>query len=173
MEDSSSKVNSADETSSEKILKNLPPEPFHLVSSNEEKSSLMSPSSPIMVDNNMEDEDEHIEVDELPDVEKEALRREVATGSTSEENTVSDIITISKLDPKSPQEIGDLSTNNNKKYDSKYCKSCDISFKYLPTYVAHKKYYCSSQRNEEATSPLSGSESMVVPTNMATAAHTV
>lgn len=27
----------------------------------------------------------------------------------------------------------------------KYCKSCDISFNYLSTFIAHKKYYCSSQ----------------------------
>ncbi|KAG8232695.1 hypothetical protein J437_LFUL011442 [Ladona fulva] len=27
---------------------------------------------------------------------------------------------------------------------AKYCKSCDISFNYLSTFIAHKKFYCSS-----------------------------
>lgn len=37
----------------------------------------------------------------------------------------------------------------------KYCKACDISFNYLSTFIAHKKYYCTSHptgRSEEAVS---------------------
>lgn len=30
----------------------------------------------------------------------------------------------------------------------KYCKSCDISFTYYSTFVAHKKFYCSSHAGE-------------------------
>lgn len=30
----------------------------------------------------------------------------------------------------------------------KYCKSCDISFNYYSTFVAHKKFYCSSHAGE-------------------------
>ncbi|XP_064467066.1 zinc finger protein ush-like isoform X2 [Ornithodoros turicata] len=30
----------------------------------------------------------------------------------------------------------------------KYCKACDISFNYLSTFIAHKKYYCSSHTSE-------------------------
>ncbi|XP_049816419.1 zinc finger protein ush [Schistocerca nitens] len=32
----------------------------------------------------------------------------------------------------------------------KYCKSCDISFQYLSTFIAHKKYYCSSHAAENS-----------------------
>ncbi|XP_041377181.1 zinc finger protein ZFPM1-like [Gigantopelta aegis] len=30
----------------------------------------------------------------------------------------------------------------------KYCKNCDISFTYLSTFVAHKKYYCTSKPSD-------------------------
>lgn len=30
----------------------------------------------------------------------------------------------------------------------KYCKSCDISFNYYKTFIAHKKFYCSSHAKE-------------------------
>lgn len=36
---------------------------------------------------------------------------------------------------------------------AKYCKYCDISFTYLSTYVAHKKYYCTTRQPEEMPSP--------------------
>ncbi|CAG2171307.1 unnamed protein product [Oppiella nova] len=36
----------------------------------------------------------------------------------------------------------------NKKVGPKYCRSCDISFNYLASFIAHKKYYCSSHTNE-------------------------
>ncbi|KAJ8876811.1 hypothetical protein PR048_021258 [Dryococelus australis] len=47
-------------------------------------------------------------------------------------------------------EATDLSGNNNKKTGPKYCKSCDISFNYLSTFIAHKKFYCSSHAGENA-----------------------
>ncbi|XP_066903306.1 zinc finger protein ush [Halyomorpha halys] len=48
-----------------------------------------------------------------------------------------------------PQETADdLSLNNNKKSGPRYCKSCDISFNYLSTFIAHKKFYCSSHLGE-------------------------
>lgn len=34
------------------------------------------------------------------------------------------------------------------KLGPKYCKSCDISFKYMSTFMAHKKFYCSSHTGE-------------------------
>ena len=40
---------------------------------------------------------------------------------------------------------------NSKKIGPKYCRSCDISFNYLASFIAHKKYYCSSHNNESAT----------------------
>ncbi|XP_022239094.1 uncharacterized protein LOC106457333 isoform X2 [Limulus polyphemus] len=39
-------------------------------------------------------------------------------------------------------------TNQPKKQGPKFCKSCNISFKYLSTFIAHKKYYCSSHDGE-------------------------
>ena len=33
---------------------------------------------------------------------------------------------------------------------AKYCKQCDISFTYLSTFIAHKKYYCSSHAAERS-----------------------
>ncbi|XP_022240056.1 zinc finger protein ush-like [Limulus polyphemus] len=35
-----------------------------------------------------------------------------------------------------------------KKVGPKYCRSCDISFNYLPSFIAHKKYYCFSHVRE-------------------------
>lgn len=34
----------------------------------------------------------------------------------------------------------------------KYCRSCDISFNYYNTFIAHKKYYCSSHAGEVTAS---------------------
>lgn len=36
---------------------------------------------------------------------------------------------------------------------TKYCKTCDISFNYLSTFVAHKKYYCTSQTPDSVDNP--------------------
>lgn len=33
---------------------------------------------------------------------------------------------------------------------AKYCKTCDISFNYLSTFVAHKKYYCRNSTEYKA-----------------------
>lgn len=33
--------------------------------------------------------------------------------------------------------------------DTKYCKRCDISFTYLSSFIAHKKYYCVGRPSEE------------------------
>ena len=35
------------------------------------------------------------------------------------------------------------------KHSPKYCKQCDISFMYLSSFIAHKKYYCNSHSNEK------------------------
>lgn len=31
-----------------------------------------------------------------------------------------------------------------------YCKSCDISFKYVDTYKAHKQFYCTANNQDAA-----------------------
>ncbi|XP_054164520.1 zinc finger protein ush-like [Oppia nitens] len=41
-------------------------------------------------------------------------------------------------------------TNGIKKIGAKYCRSCDISFNYLASFIAHKKYYCSSHNTIQA-----------------------
>lgn len=52
------------------------------------------------------------------------------------------------------QEVADdLSLNNNRKSGPRYCKSCDISFNYLSTFIAHKKFYCNSHVGENAAAP--------------------
>lgn len=165
MEDASSTISSADENSTDKSLKKSSPvERAESVPPTEgsEKTPVRDngASSPVAVDC-VEDEDEYIEVDELPNV-----KTEPPFGAEMDENP-------SKMDCKSPplDGVDDLSTNN-KKYGPKYCKSCDISFNYLSTFIAHKKYYCSSHQSDASPS-LNGAESIVIPTNMATAAHIV
>jgi zinc finger protein ZFPM1 len=46
--------------------------------------------------------------------------------------------------------------SNSKKTGPKYCKSCDISFNYLSTFIAHKKFYCSSHAGESTTGGAGG-----------------
>lgn len=48
--------------------------------------------------------------------------------------------------------VGGQGAANSKKIGPKYCRSCDISFNYLASFIAHKKYYCSSHTNESANS---------------------
>ena len=36
------------------------------------------------------------------------------------------------------------------RHSPKYCKQCDISFMYLSSFIAHKKYYCSSHACEKS-----------------------
>ncbi|XP_074599071.1 zinc finger protein ush isoform X2 [Brevipalpus obovatus] len=58
-----------------------------------------------------------------------------------------------------------LSNNNNspqsRKVVPKYCRSCDISFQFLASFIAHKKYYCSSHSNEATVHPPPESKSPV------------
>ncbi|XP_076323315.1 uncharacterized protein LOC143232115 isoform X2 [Tachypleus tridentatus] len=53
---------------------------------------------------------------------------------------------------KEEKEINSFKSSSNtsqpKKQGPKFCKSCNISFKYLSTFIAHKKYYCSSHDGE-------------------------
>ncbi|KAH9416081.1 hypothetical protein DERP_000578, partial [Dermatophagoides pteronyssinus] len=37
--------------------------------------------------------------------------------------------------------------NDNNDLDSRYCNACNISFTYRNSYLAHKRYYCSSNNN--------------------------
>lgn len=54
----------------------------------------------------------------------------------------------------SQKDLSDSSSQNLEqvsKSGPKYCKSCDISFTYYSTFVAHKKFYCSSHQGEIST----------------------
>jgi len=54
------------------------------------------------------------------------------------------------------QDVPQSAANNSKKTGPKYCKSCDISFNYLSTFIAHKKFYCSSHAGETTTGGAGG-----------------
>lgn len=54
------------------------------------------------------------------------------------------------------QDVPPSAANNIKKTGPKYCKSCDISFNYLSTFIAHKKFYCSSHAGETTTGGAGG-----------------
>jgi len=54
------------------------------------------------------------------------------------------------------QDVPQSAANNIKKTGPKYCKSCDISFNYLSTFIAHKKFYCSSHAGETTTGGAGG-----------------
>lgn len=56
----------------------------------------------------------------------------------------------------------------------KYCKSCDISFTYYSTFVAHKKFYCSSHAGEipGGNNPNNNNNNNNHTTNTRTAAET-
>lgn len=37
---------------------------------------------------------------------------------------------------------GSITLNSSSEIDNKYCHVCDIKFKYMSSYLAHKKSYC-------------------------------
>ncbi|XP_022254579.1 zinc finger protein ZFPM2-like [Limulus polyphemus] len=46
------------------------------------------------------------------------------------------------------RKVSNANRLTRKNQGPKFCKSCNISFKYLPSFIAHKKYYCSSHDRE-------------------------
>lgn len=95
----------------------------------EEKRHRISPPA--------EDEDEEIVI------KKEAIEPEVIIAQIDEpikEEQVADSKSLNEQDADILQEAS--------KPGPKYCKSCDISFNYYSTFVAHKKFYCSSHAGE-------------------------
>nr|CAD7407891.1 unnamed protein product [Timema poppensis] len=88
--------------------------------------------------------------EETVDVKNVLVKPEPVCVSDSEEIDVEDRPLEPRVMPKDNDllEPTDLSGNNNKKIGPKYCKSCDISFNYLSTFIAHKKFYCSSHAGE-------------------------
>lgn len=92
-----------------------------------------------------EDEEEYIEVEEISTIKSEPISKGDDSATLSgPESPPGDATHVDDCLP------DDLSINNNKKAGPKYCKSCDISFNYLSTFIAHKKFYCSSHAGETA-----------------------
>jgi zinc finger protein ZFPM1 len=77
-------------------------------------------------------------------IKKEAIEPEViiASGDESPKDKVSE------GDAKAKAEQEDEILQEASKAGPKYCKSCDISFNYYSTFIAHKKFYCSSHAGE-------------------------
>lgn len=98
----------------------------------EEKRQRISPSGGIVVD---EDEEEIV-------VKKEAIEPEVIIAQIDEPIKEEQV-----ADTKSTTSDADILQEASKP-GPKYCKSCDISFTYYSTFIAHKKFYCSSHAGE-------------------------
>ncbi|KAJ8910994.1 hypothetical protein NQ315_010823 [Exocentrus adspersus] len=87
-----------------------------------------------------------LEEDEEIMVKKEAIEPEVIIAPLDEpviKEEVFDHSITSKLKSVEEEILPETS-----KPGTKYCKSCDISFTYYKTFVAHKKFYCSSHAGE-------------------------
>ncbi|GJQ67533.1 hypothetical protein Trydic_g8345 [Trypoxylus dichotomus] len=91
-----------------------------------------------------------IEDDEEIIVKKEAIEPEVIIAPTNEEEREEFVEVVNDIKPKISQDV-DL-MQEAAKPGPKYCKSCDISFNYFSTFVAHKKFYCSSHAGEVTAS---------------------
>ena len=85
-------------------------------------------------------EEEYVEVEEPTSV----IKAEPVAADADEAPSDAEV-------PESEAQDMTLGANNNKKTGPKYCKSCDISFNYLSTFIAHKKFYCSSHSGENAS----------------------
>lgn len=56
-----------------------------------------------------------------------------------------------------------LNTTPEENINQKYCQTCDISFNYMKTYLAHKQFYCKSKlrRPETNDSPSPNSANLI------------
>lgn len=80
-------------------------------------------------------------------VKKEIMEPEVIIDSV-DDNPKQDFIDVATEEKVKNQERESDVLQEAAKGSSKYCKSCDISFNYYSTFVAHKKFYCSSHAGE-------------------------
>lgn len=81
-------------------------------------------------------------------VKEEVIDPEVVVGSV--DDTVKEKVADIECEDKIKQESNpdSVQSNDESKDTNKYCKSCNIAFNYYTTYVAHKKFYCSSHAGE-------------------------
>lgn len=91
------------------------------------------------------DEEEEIKV------KKEAIEPEVIIASI-DEPIKREIIEPGSEEHRVKAEPEDELLQEGAKSGPKYCKSCDISFTYYSTFIAHKKFYCSSHAGEMTAS---------------------
>lgn len=87
-----------------------------------------------------------LEDDEEILVKKEAIEPEVIIAPVEEA-----VIKQEALDPSAASKLKTAEEEilqEASKSGAKYCKSCDISFNYYSTFIAHKKFYCSSHAGE-------------------------
>lgn len=92
-------------------------------------------------------------------VKKEAIEPEVIITSFNEEQKDEFVEVVNDIKPKlNISEEVDIMEEASKP-GPKYCKSCDISFNYFSTFVAHKKFYCSSHAGEVTTTSTNNNNS--------------
>ncbi|KAF2880759.1 hypothetical protein ILUMI_25410 [Ignelater luminosus] len=89
-----------------------------------------------------------LEEDEEIVVKKEAIEPEVIIAPIEEVTKEEPADVSPEEKSKQESEKEDEALKDESKQRNKYCKSCDISFKFHTTYIAHKKFYCSSHAGE-------------------------
>lgn len=82
-----------------------------------------------------------LEEDEEIVIKKEAIEPEVIIAPVEETNKETGESTVECIPKQEPKQ-------ESSKHGNKYCKSCDISFNFHSTYIAHKQFYCSSHAGE-------------------------
>lgn len=87
-----------------------------------------------------------IEEEEEILIKKEAIEPEVIIAQ-GEEPIIKEELVESTTNPNSKILEEEL-LQEAAKPGAKYCKSCDIYFNYYSTFIAHKKFYCSSHAGE-------------------------
>lgn len=86
-----------------------------------------------------------LEEDEII-IKKEAIEPEVIIASV--EDSPEEKVLDEDIKMKTEQQEEEEMLVEASKAGPKYCKSCDISFNYYSTFIAHKKFYCSSHAGE-------------------------
>ncbi|KAL3282135.1 hypothetical protein HHI36_005330 [Cryptolaemus montrouzieri] len=88
-----------------------------------------------------------LEEDEEIKVKKEAIEPEVIIAPI-DEPVKQEVMEANNEEKKVKLERDEDILQEAAKAGPKYCKSCDISFNYYSTFIAHKKFYCSSHAGE-------------------------
>ncbi|KAH6943891.1 hypothetical protein HPB50_000445 [Hyalomma asiaticum] len=101
------------------------------------------------------------EVSDAEDAAAETLAKQqsdvtVCNSPTTAEATLVEVVATNSADTDASaamKPVPPVPTPKSKLHGgTKYCKACDISFNYLSTFVAHKKYYCTAQTSDSADS---------------------